>query len=71
MSIVSHLHHFFHAETCQSFYVAVLVKLFLSSLWSDVVIFPLEYLRLRRPATCAKCFQRDYAAHASAWSSDS
>jgi hypothetical protein len=28
MSMVSHLHHFFHAETCQSFYVAAIVKPF-------------------------------------------
>ena len=28
MSIVSHLHHFFNAETCHAFYVATVVKLF-------------------------------------------
>ena len=37
----------------ETFYVAVLVKPFLSSSWSVVVPFPNQYLRLRRCDLCS------------------
>jgi hypothetical protein len=37
----------------ETFYVAVLVKPFLSSSWSVDVLFPHKYLRLRRCDLCS------------------